>query len=129
MFVKPFRIALVCLTLAATAQAQVQDTISNKTPLFVGKDLLLLGAFTAGTALVAPLDLRVANRLQDSATQASRWLNRGATGFRLLGDPGSFVTGTVIYLIGRADGSRRAEALGLHSVESILIADILGGVI
>jgi membrane-associated phospholipid phosphatase len=129
LFVKPFRIALVCLTLGVNAQAQVQDTISNKTPLFVGKDLLLLGAFTAGTALVAPLDLKVANRLQDSATQASRWLNRGATGFRLLGDPGSFVTGTVIYLIGRADGSRRAEALGLHSVESILIADVLGGVI
>jgi membrane-associated phospholipid phosphatase len=129
LFVKPFRTALICLTLAATAQAQVQDTISNKTPLFVGKDLLLLGAFTAGTVLVAPLDLKVAARLQDSATQASRLLNRGATGFRLLGDPGSFATGAAIYLIGRANGSRRAEALGLHSVESILIADILGGVI
>ena len=129
MFVKPFRIALVCLTLSVTAQAQVQDTISTKSPLFVGKDLLLLGAFTVGTALVAPLDLKVANRLQDSATQASRFLNRGATGFRLLGDPGSFATGTAIYLIGRANGSRRAEALGLHSVESILIADMLGGVI
>ncbi len=127
MFVKPFRVALVCLTMAVTAQAQVQDTISTKSPLFVGKDLLLLGAFTAGTALVAPLDLKVANRLQDSATQASRFLHTAATGFRLLGDPGSFVTGTAIYLIGRADGSRRAQALGLHSVEAILIADILGG--
>ena len=115
--------------MAVTAQAQVQDTISTKSPLFVGKDLLLLGAFTVGTVLVAPLDLKVANRLQDSATQASRLLNRGATGFRLLGDPGSFATGTAIYLIGRADGSRRAQALGLHSVESILIADMLGGVI
>jgi membrane-associated phospholipid phosphatase len=129
LFVKPLRIALVCLTLAATAQAQVQDTISSKTPLFTGKDLILLGAFTAGTALVAPIDMRLANRLQDSSTQANRFLHTAATGFRLLGDPGSFVTGTAIYLIGRADGSRRAQALGLHSVEAILIADVLGGTI
>ncbi|HEY8850592.1 MAG TPA: phosphatase PAP2 family protein [Gemmatimonadaceae bacterium] len=129
MFVKPLRIALVFLTLSVTAQAQVQDTISNKTPLFTGKDALLLGAFTLGTALVAPLDLKVANRMQDSATQASRFLGRAATGFRLLGDPGSFVTGTAVYLIGRAEGNRRVESLGLHSVESILLADVLGGAI
>src|SRR4030088_1498279 len=127
LFVKPLRIALVCLTLATTAQAQVQDTIGKKTPLFVGKDLILLGAFTAGTALVAPIDMRIANRLQDSATQANRFLHTAATGFRLLGDPGSFATGTVVYLIGRAGGNRRVESVGLHSVESILLADILGG--
>ena len=127
MFLKPFRIALGCVTLAVTAQAQVQDTISTKSPLFTGKDAILLGAFTLGTALVAPIDMRVANRLQDSATQASRFLGTAATGFRLLGDPGSFITGTGVYLIGRAGGNRRVEALGLHSVESILLADILGG--
>ena len=127
LFLKPFRVALVSVILAATAQAQVQDTILKKTPLFTGKDAILLGAFTLGTALVAPIDMRVANRLQDSATQANRFLGRAATGFRLLGDPGSFVTGTGVYLIGRAGGNRRIAALGLHSVESILIADILGG--
>ncbi|HEV7593857.1 MAG TPA: phosphatase PAP2 family protein [Gemmatimonadaceae bacterium] len=129
MFVKPFRIALLSMTLAVSARAQVQDTIGTKTPLFVGKDLILLGAFTAGTALVAPIDMRIANRLQDSATQANRFLHTASTGFRLLGDPGSFVTGTVVYLIGRADGNRRVESVGLHSVEAILFADILGGAI
>jgi membrane-associated phospholipid phosphatase len=127
LFVKPFRIALVCVTMAITAEAQVQDTIGTKTPLFVGKDLILLGAFTAGTALVAPIDMRLANRLQDSATQANRFLHTAATGFRLLGDPGSFATGTAVYLIGRANGDRRVQSVGLHSVESILLADILGG--
>ena len=127
LFLKSFRVALVSVILAVTAQAQVQDTILKKTPLFTGKDAILLGAFTLGTVLVAPIDMRVANRLQDSATQASRFLGTAATGFRLLGDPGSFITGTGVYLIGRAGGNRRVEALGLHSVESILIADILGG--
>jgi membrane-associated phospholipid phosphatase len=119
--------ALVSATLAVPMQAQVQDTINKKTPLLVGKDALLLGAFALGAAAVAPIDLKIANRLQDSATQASRFLGKAATGFRLLGDPGSFVTGTGIYLIGRAQGNRRVESLGLHSVESILFADILGG--
>jgi membrane-associated phospholipid phosphatase len=118
---------LVSATIAAPMKAQVQDTISKKTPLLVGKDALLLGAFALGAAAVAPIDLKIASRLQDSATQASRFLGKAATGFRLLGDPGSFVTGTGIYLIGRAQGNRRVESLGLHSVESILFADILGG--
>jgi membrane-associated phospholipid phosphatase len=119
--------ALFSAMLAGTAQAQVQDTINKKTPLFVGKDALLLGAFIIGTVAVAPLDLEVATWAQDSAKQSRKMLGRAATGFRLLGDPGSFATGTVVYLIGRADGNRRVQALGLHSVESILLADILGG--
>jgi membrane-associated phospholipid phosphatase len=119
--------ALVSSTLAGTVQAQVQDTINKKTPLFVGKDALLLGAFVIGTLAVAPLDLEVATWAQDSVKQSRKLLGRAATGFRLLGDPGSFVTGTAVYLIGRADGNRRIQSLGLHSVESILIADVLGG--
>ena len=115
------------MTLAVAAQAQVQDTISKKTPLFVGKDAILLGAFMIGTAAVAPIDLQIASRLQYQGTQENQFLGRAATGFRLLGDPGSVVAGTGVYLIGRAGGNRRVEALGLHSVESILLADVLGG--
>jgi membrane-associated phospholipid phosphatase len=126
---KLLRVAVLSVTLAAGTQAQVQDTINKKTPLLVGKDVLLLGAFTLGTAFVAPIDMQIAGRLQDSSTQENRFLHTAATGFRLLGDPGSFLTGTVIYLIGRADGQRRVQALGLHSVESILLADVLGGAI
>jgi len=122
-----FRAALVSLIFAVTAQAQVQDTINKKTPLLVGKDALLLGAFLIGTAAVAPLDMRIASRLQYQGTQENQFLGRAATGFRLLGDPGSVVVGTAVYLIGRADGNRRVESVGLHSVESILLADVLGG--
>ena len=127
MFSKLIPIALVSVTLAVNAQAQVQDTINKKTPLLVGKDALILGAFMIGTAFVAPIDLQIASRLQDPGTQENQFLRRAATGFRLLGDPGSFVTGTGVYLIGRAGGNRRVEAVGLHSVEAILLADVLGG--
>jgi membrane-associated phospholipid phosphatase len=127
LFSRLARTTLMSLTFAAIANAQVQDTINKKSTLLTGKDAILLAAFTIGTAVVAPIDMRVANRLQDSSTQASRFLNRGATGFRLLGDPGSFAAATGLYLIGRSDGNRRVQALGLHSLESIIFADVLGG--
>lgn len=127
MFGKLLRVALVSLTLAVTAQAQVQDTINKKSTLLTGRDALLFAAFTLGTAVVAPIDRQIAGRLQDSATQENRFLRTAATGFRLLGDPGSIFTGAGVYLIGRVDGNRRAEALGLHSVESILLSGAIGG--
>jgi membrane-associated phospholipid phosphatase len=123
---KLFRAALLSLTFAVTANAQVQDTINKKSTLFLGKDALLLGAFALGTAAVAPIDMRIAARLQDSATQENRFLSKTATGFRILGNPGSFITGTGLYLIGRVNGNRRVQALGLHSVESIMVANVVG---
>ncbi len=126
MLGKLLRVMVVSGTLATGVQAQVQDTIFHKTPLLTGKDALLFGAYTLGTVLVAPIDMRIARRLQDPGTQENRFLRTSATGFRLLGDPGSFVTATGVYIIGRLDGQRRVQALGLHSVESIVLADVLG---
>ena len=123
---KLLRIALLSLTFAVTANAQIQDTINKKSTLFLGKDALLLGAFALGTAAVAPIDMRIAARLQDSATQENRFLSKTATGFRILGNPGSFFTGAGLYLIGRVDGNRRVQSLGLHSVESIMVANVVG---
>ena len=129
MFGKLISVVLLATTIATSTEAQVQDTINKKTPLFVGKDALILGAFTLGTVAVAPLDVAVAKRLQYPWVQENRWLRRSATGFRVLAVPGSLITGAALYGLGRADGQRRLQALGLHSVESILIADIVGGTI
>jgi membrane-associated phospholipid phosphatase len=129
LFGKWINVALMATTIAATAGAQVQDTINKKTPLFVGKDALILGAFTLGAVAVAPLDVAVAKRLQYPWVQANRFLKTSATGLRLLAVPGSLITGAALYGIGRADGQRRLQTLGLHSVESILIADVVGGTI
>jgi membrane-associated phospholipid phosphatase len=126
---KPLHVALLLVLAAASANAQLQDTINKKTPLLTGKDALLIGVFTIGTAAVAPIDLQIASRLQDPGTQENHFLRTAATGFRLLGDPGSLVTGSAIYVLGRINGQARVQALGLHSVESILFANMLGGAI
>jgi membrane-associated phospholipid phosphatase len=122
-----FRLLVVGFLFAANAQAQARDTIQSKSPLLTGKDALILGAFTAGTVLLAPLDRQIAARLQNPHTQANRSLRTAATGLRLLGWPGSLATGAGLYALGRVDGQSRVQALGLHSVESVLLADILGG--
>jgi membrane-associated phospholipid phosphatase len=129
LFGKLINVVLLVTTVALNAEAQVQDTISKKTPLFVGKDALILGAFTLGTVAVAPLDIAVAKRLQNPRAQENLFLRRAATGFRVLAVPGSLIAGAGLYGLGRANGQRRVQALGLHSVESILIADIVGGAI
>lgn len=126
MLAKSVRTALLMVLLVTGANAQVQDTINKKTPLFVGKDALLLGVFAIGTVAVAPIDVQVAARLQDPRAQENRFLRTAATGFRLLGDPGSVVTGLGIYVVGRIDGQRRVQSLGLHSVESIALANAFG---
>ncbi len=129
MLGKLISVVLLATTIAANGEAQVQDTINRKTPLLTGKDALMVGAFTLGTVAVAPLDMAVAKRLQYPGTQENRFLRRAATGFRVLAVPGSLIAGVGLYGLGRADGQRRLQALGLHSVESILIADVVGGTI
>jgi membrane-associated phospholipid phosphatase len=127
LFGKLISVVLLVTTVAVNAGAQVQDTINKKTPLLTGQDALLLGAFALGTAAVAPLDRHLAKRLQDPYNQENRFFSRAATGLRVLAEPGSLLAGVGLYALGRADGQRRVQALGLHSVEAILLADILGG--
>ena len=88
LFGKPITVAVLAMTLAVNLHAQVEDTINKKTPLFVGKDALILGVFADGTAVIGPFDKEVASRLQNPRTQENLFLKNAATGFRLLGDPG-----------------------------------------
>lgn len=102
--------------------AQVQDTIAGSSPFFTGRDALILGAFTAGTVAVAPLDRYFARILQNPRAQENRFLSRSATAFRIMGLEGSIGTGIGLYLFGRLDKQRRVQDLGLHSVESIVLS-------
>lgn len=100
----------------------MQDTIAGKSPFFTGRDALILGAFTAGTVAVTPLDRHFAEILQNPRAQENRFLKRSATVFRILGLEGSIGTGIGLYIIGRLDNQRRVQDLGLHSVESIVLS-------
>ena len=120
LFGKSISVALLAMTIAATLKRRFRTRSTRRLHSLSGKDALILGAFTLGTVAVAPLDMAVAKRLQYPWVQENRFLKTSATGFRLLAVPGSLITGAALYGIGRADGQRRLQALGLHSVESIL---------
>jgi len=117
------------MILGGTANAQTPDTINGSKPLFAVRDALMIGAFTAATIGLAPLDRHLTGELQRPALQSRRILKTGATIFQILGDPGSLVTGSGLYFLGRFDGQRRTEDLGLHTVESIVVADVVTGTV
>jgi membrane-associated phospholipid phosphatase len=116
--------ALILFVLLSTeARAQTQDTItSSKKPLFVVHDAVMVGAFGLATVALAPLDRQLTANLQQPARQSNRILHTGATIFRLLGGPGSLITAAGIYGIGLADGQRRTEDLGLHTLAAVVLS-------
>jgi membrane-associated phospholipid phosphatase len=117
--------AVLCASLFAgnIAGAQTADTVNGPKPLFRLGDLVTVGAFTLATIALAPADRHMTHQLQVPARQSNRLLNRGASIFRILGSPGGLITGTGLYLLGTADGQRRTQDLGLHTVEAIALAD------
>ncbi len=128
MFNKGFLALLFSLTVGISAQAQTTDTLYTSRPLLKGADALLVLAFAASAFAVSPADKYFTQKLQDPARQSNKVLHKGATFFRLLGDPGSLAVGGLTYAVGRASGNRRAEDIGLHSVESVLLAGSITGV-
>ena len=118
---------LLFLCLSRAAAAQTQDTLFTKRSLFTWGDAALFAGFTAATAAAAPADRWFTRELQDEARQANRALNRGATVFRVVGHPGGLIVGGALYTIGLASSNRRVQDLGLHTVESIALADVITG--
>lgn len=123
---------LICLSLivvASTSNAQTADTLYTKRPLFRLSDAALLGGFTAATAAAGPADRWITDRIEPGVKQAHNTLDRGATLFRLFGQPGALVAGGGLYVLGLARGNRRVQDLGLHSVESIFLASVVTGAV
>lgn len=115
------------LLLPVGAGAQAGDTIRRSTPLFVPRDLLTIGAFSAATALVWPFDQQLARQIQKPRIQENKFLQTAATGFRIIGEPGSTVAAAALYVIGRTGDNAHVEDIGLHSMEVILLSQVVTG--
>jgi len=109
------------LLTGSIAGAQTADTISGPKPLFTLRDGLIAGGFTLATIVLAPADRHLTHQLQIPARQSNRLLHTGADVFRILGNPGGMITGAGLYLLGTANGQRRTQDLGLHTVEAIVL--------
>jgi membrane-associated phospholipid phosphatase len=119
--------ALSLLSIAAPVAAQ---TVDDDPPSLFGKqDAVLLGVFTIGTIAAQPLDRLAAHRLQDSTTQANRFLLRQSRNLELISTPGSFIIGGTLYAIGKLADNERMADLGLHGTEAVFVATLANGVI
>src|ERR1044071_934379 len=80
-----------------------RDTTHAQTqaPFFTLKDALLAGGFVGATALMFPLDKRIAHRLLDSSTQANRFLKHTTTDVEVITSPGAYIIGGTLYAVGR----------------------------
>jgi membrane-associated phospholipid phosphatase len=116
--------ALVLAMPAAAQTLNAPDTAAQRNPhLFTHRDLLIAGGFVVGAVGMAPLDRALARRLQDSSVQANRVLSKSATGVRLLGVPGSLIISGGLYAVGRTIHHPHVADTGLHTFESIILAE------
>ncbi len=126
--------ALACVWVAA-APAAAQDLANPDTAaqrsqrLFTRRDAYIAGAFAAGTLAMLPVDRTLSNHLQDSTVQANQLLSHTATGARLLGSPGTLVLPLAAYVGGRVTHRPEMADLGLHTIESVVMAKVITGTV
>lgn len=129
--------AAVLLLLASPLQAGAQsaalmfaDSVRVKPstePLFTRRDAYVAAGFVVLTVAMFPVDRHVAERLQDSTTQANRFVHHAATGLELFTSPGAYVIGGSLYAVGRIGHYPRIADLGLHGTEAIVVATVITG--
>ena len=76
-------------------------------PLFGRKDAMMAIGFLALTAAATPLDERIAQRLQRSGAQDSKFLENASTGVEYIAAPGAYLIGGGLYTVGRLTGNKR----------------------
>jgi membrane-associated phospholipid phosphatase len=97
--------------------------------LWTWKDAAILEGFAIMTVAIAPLDQRIARRLQDATVQENRSMQRGSEFVRSVADPGSVVIGVGLYTYGRLAHSLKAADLGLHGTEALLLGAEVGNLL
>jgi len=122
--------ALACAWIAAAPLAAQDlakpDTASQRSArLFTRRDAYIAGAFAAGAVAMFPVDRTLASHLQDSTVQANQFLSHAATAARRVGSPGALVLPLVTYVGGRVLHKPRVADLGLHTFESVVMAEML----
>ena len=90
-------------------------------PLFTRNDAILGGIFVVGTLALRRTDEELAERLQNPANQANQFFNGAAKTVTTITEPGSFIIGTSLYVIGRLSKQNDMADLGLHGTEAILV--------
>ena len=118
---------LLSLWVAQPLRAQADSVPRHR--LWTWKDAAILEGFAIATVAIAPLDERIARRLQDSTVQENRLMSQGAIFVRTVADPGSVIIGVGMYAYGRIAHNTKAADLGLHGTEALIIGAEIGNLL
>src|SRR4051812_26743427 len=101
--------------------------------LFNHCDVIIAAVMAGATFALFPVDKKLAEDLQDSSTQANRFLGKAAKGFETFASPGAYYIGGGLFLVGRVTNHPRVADLGWHGTEAVLagegIAYLLKGIL
>lgn len=127
-------VVFTCVWMAAVPAAAQDlskpDTAAQRSArLFTRRDAYIAGAFAAGAVAMFPVDRTLANHLQDSTVQANQLLSHAATGARRLASPGALVLPLAAFVGGRALHKPGVADLGLHTFESVVLAELVTDVV
>lgn len=109
----------------ATAAARADEPWSAPGPLVRGRDLATFGAFALASAALMPLDERITHWSQRPALQRNAGLQRTATVFRVLGNPGALGIAVTTYGAGLLAHDRPTADVGLHGTEALAVGSAL----
>jgi hypothetical protein len=101
----------------------MQDTSMHRAgrPLFTVDDALLAAAFTGLTVAMFPADKAAARHLRSPSSSQNRFIANTTTGFEVMADPGSFIIGSSMYVVGKLTHHHELADVGLHGTEAILL--------
>jgi membrane-associated phospholipid phosphatase len=116
----------------ASAAAPVAAQTTSQAPaksLFTRQDAFLMGGAAILTALLAPVDVAIADRLRDSTVQENRFIGTLAAVVRDVATPYSVAIGVSLYAYGRLASDEKVADLGLHGTEALAVGALTGAVL
>ena len=119
---------LVALDPVAPIAAQQADSSEQKT-VFVGSDIVWLGAFTLGSYGLSRVDPRITQYFQQPRHQGSGKLRGVAEAFTRVQETTLTIGGVVTYGIARWAGGKDVQDIALHATEAIVAASLTSQVI
>ncbi|MEO7084649.1 MAG: phosphatase PAP2 family protein [Gemmatimonadaceae bacterium] len=111
-----------CCLLPSLLGAQSTDT--DQKTFFVGKDLIVAGAFVGVSAGLSVFDKRIERFFRDTALAHVRAGERAATTFTHINETTLTVGGLGVYVLGRLVGSKTVADVAFHTAESVAAASL-----
>jgi membrane-associated phospholipid phosphatase len=116
MIRRSFRASLIVGIVTPSALvAQTATTTLPRVPLFTRDDAYLGAGFVGATLALRRVDEFFAIRLQNK--------------YRTVAEPGAFIIGGTLYVVGRASKQRDMADLGLHGTEAVVVGSVFAGLL